>query len=256
MWVYLDLLMLLNFVVDFLLILGTNRLSGYALGSKRGGAAALLGSLYAGACLLPGFGFLANPIWRMVSLGLMSAVAFGVSKGGFRRGVLFVLLSMALGGVASCMNRGGFWTVLLSAAGVCALCLLGFRGKAPSQRHVAVTIGYGGKSVDLTALVDTGNTLRDPVTGRAVIVADETVAWKLLAMTPQQLSHPVETMASANMPRLRLIPYSAVGSTAGLLLGIRPDRLLVDGKDAVYIVAFAPQKLGQGQYQALAGGMI
>lgn len=256
MEVYLDLLIVLNFLVDLLLIMGTNRLSGYPPGVRRALPAAIIGGVYAGACVLPGFAFLGSTLWRLVSLGAMSVVAFGIGESGLRRGILFVLLSMALGGIAACLNRGGFWALVISAAGVCALCMVGFRGRVGQQHYVPVTICWGGKTVTMTALVDTGNTLRDPLTGRPVLVVDETVAGKLSAFTPSQLAHPVETMAAAKLPGLRLIPYTAVGSAAGMLLGLRPDYVQVDGKEAEVIVAFAPQRLGQGGYQALAGGAL
>ena len=71
--VYLDLVMLLNFLVDFLLLLGTNRLSGFPAAPGRCALAAVFGSIYAGCCLLPGFRFLGNFLWRCVSLCLMAA---------------------------------------------------------------------------------------------------------------------------------------------------------------------------------------
>lgn len=256
MEVYLDLLILLNFLVDLLLIMGTNRLSGHPMGLKRALPSALLGGIYAGACVLPGFGFLGNILWRLVCLGLMGIIAFGLSQSGLRRGVLFVFLSMALGGIAMGLGNGGFWSLVLSAGGVCFLCLVGFRGRAGAQHYVPIAIHHGGQTVSLTALVDTGNTLRDPVSGRPVLVVDVASASKLLPLTHEQLAHPVETLATAKLPGLRLIPYSAVGQSAGLLLGIRADRVEVEGKEAEYIVAFAPQNLGHGQYQALAGGAL
>ncbi len=256
MEVYLDLLVLLNFSVDLLLILGTNRLSGHTSGIKRAVAAAVLGGLYAGACVLPGFHFLGDILWRLVSLVLMSVIAFGTEQSSIRRGVLFVFLSMALGGVAIGLGSGGFWSLLLSAGGVCFLCMVGFRGKATLQHYVPVTITCGERTVSLTALVDTGNTLRDPISGCPVLVVDETVAGKLCALSHNQLAHPIETMASGKHQGLRLIPYSAVGQSGGLLLGTRADRVQVEGREAEYIVAFAPQNFGHGQYRALAGGVL
>lgn len=256
MEVYLDVLILLNFLVDFLLILGTNRLCGHPPCVKRALGAAVVGGLYAGFCVLPGFGFLGNWLWRIVSLWLMSLMAFGHDQSGLRRGVLFLLLSMALGGFATGMNRGGFWSLVLAAGGVCVLCLLGFRGRVGQQQYVPVTIYHGEKSVALTALVDTGNTLLDPVSGRPVLVADAASAQRLLGLDGTALSRPVETIASCKYVGLRLIPYSAVGQSRGLLLGILADRVEVNGKETDYVVAFAPQRLGQGQFQALAGGAL
>ena len=100
MGVYLDLVILLNFGVDFLLLMGTNRWSGYRSQSLRVGLSAGIGGLYAGICMLPGFYFLSRALWRIISLGIMSAVAFGMDRSALRRGVVFIFLSMALGGIA------------------------------------------------------------------------------------------------------------------------------------------------------------
>lgn len=256
MEVYLDVLILLNASVDLLLMMGTNRLSGYRIGYQRALPAALLGGLYAGACVLPGFSFLGNILWRIISLTIMSVIAFGLSASGLRRGILFVLLCMALGGIAVGLGRGDFWSLVLASGVVCMLCILGFRGRVGQQRYLPVTICHKGRTVSLTALADTGNTLRDPVTGLPVLVVDGWVAGKLLSLTEQELAAPIQTMSSGCLTGLRLIPYSAVGQPTGLLLGIRVDSVQLDGREAEYIVAFAPQTLGCGQYQALAGGTI
>ena len=256
MVVYVDLLMLLNFAVDFFLLLGTNRLAGYPPGIRRAALAAAVGGLYAGACVMPGYSFLGNPFFRVVVLAAIGVVAFGVDQGGLRRSVLFLLLSMALGGLAICLDRGGFWSLVLASGILCLLCLLGFRGRAGQQRYVPVMIRYGGKEVHVTALVDTGNTLRDPVSGWPVLVVEYGVAEKLLPISRGELSRPIETMAMGKLPGIRLIPYSAVGQTAGMLLAVRPDSVQICGKNMEYVVAFAPQTLGCGQYQALAGGAL
>ena len=65
MVIYLDLVMLLNFLVDFLLLLGTNRLSGFPAGGWRCALAALLGAVFSCGCLLPGMAFLGNLLWGL-----------------------------------------------------------------------------------------------------------------------------------------------------------------------------------------------
>lgn len=255
MAVYVDVLMLLNFAVDFCLLLGTNRLSGHPPGVGRAILAAAVGGVYGAACVLPGFAFLGKPSWRLISWSVISLIAFGISQSGLRRGILFLLLSMALGGIALCLNQGGFWSLVLAALGVCVLCLIGFRGRA-GQQYVPVNITYAGRSVSLLALVDTGNTLRDPVSGRPVLVVEAAAAEKIMPVTPAELEHPLETMIARKQPQLRLIPYTAVGKTGSFLLAIRADSVTVNGKTLDYLVAFTPQNLGHGQYQALAGGLL
>ena len=77
MKVYLDLVVLLNFAVNYGLLRMTAQLTGARAGPWRLGAGAAVGALYAGACVLPGLGFLAGNLWRVVFLGLMVTAAFG-----------------------------------------------------------------------------------------------------------------------------------------------------------------------------------
>lgn len=247
---YLDLVMGLNFLVDFLLILGTNRLSGFPVGGKRGALAAAFGAIYSGACLLPGFRFLGNALWRIVSLGLMGAIAFGWDRSSLRRTVVFTLLSMALGGIAAGFGGGNVGTLLISALGVWALCRMGFGGNL-GQEYIPVVIGCGGRQMNLLALRDTGNTLRDPITGEGVLVISADAAAELTGLSMHQISHPVET--AANQQGYRLIPYRSVGQPGGMMLMKRFSEVRINGKQCSALIAFAPEKIGGGDvYQALA----
>jgi len=176
MVIYLDAFMGLNFLVDLCLLLGVNRLSGHPPGVKRAAAAAALGGGYAGACLVPGFTFLANGLWRTVSLGLMGWTAFGADRSGWSRSVLFVLLSMALGGLAVTMETGGMG-LAVCAGGLALLCRMGLRSRGRQCVDAAVT--YRGKTIRVRALRDTGNTLRDPITGETVTVLSPEIGMRL-----------------------------------------------------------------------------
>lgn len=257
MRVYLDLVILLNFLVDFLLLLGTNRLSGFPPGPGRAALAAGLGGIYAGICMVPGWGFLGNLLWRLVSLALMGVIAFGFHSSALRRTILFVFLSMALGGLALGLGKGGFPGLVASAAALCGLCALGFRGRVSENALVPIELTYGEKTLRLMALRDTGNTLRDPITGQQVLVTGAEVARELTGLTVQQLKHPVETMASGAVPGLRLIPYRTVGQEGGMLLAVRLANVKIGSRRGPAIVAFTPEGLGrEGNYQALTGGAV
>lgn len=255
MAVYLDLVILLNFLVDFLLLQGTNCLAGFPAGAGRAVAAAALGGIYGGVCLMPGFRFLGNTLWRLVSLGLMAAIAFGLDRSTLRRCVLFVLLSMALGGVALGLGSGSFLSLLGAAAGVAGLCFVGFRGKADGRRYIPVELACGEKVVRLLALHDTGNTLRDPLTGAPVLVAGARIAGELAGLTAEDLNDPVRTVTKR--PGLRLIPYRAVGMDHGMLLAMKVSRARVGNTEQSLLVAFDPAGLGQaGEFEALIGGSL
>lgn len=257
MTVYLDLVVVLNFLVDLLLLLGSNRLSGFPAGWRRILPAAALGGVYGGACLLRRFRFLGNTVWRLTALMLMAILAFGWNRSAVKRGCMFVLLSCALGGVAQQFHRGGLGTLLMGAGSLWLLCTFGLGGTISRREFVEVTLGYEDRQVTVTALRDTGNTLRDPITGEQVLILSAQVASKLTGLTREQLGSPLETMAKRPLPGLRVIPYRTVGQSGGMLLGMRFSDCVIDGKRRSAIVAFSTEGLGErDMYQALTGGVL
>ena len=247
MVVYLDILLILNFFVDFFLLLGTNRLAGYGPSIRRAALAAALGAAYSALCLAPGFSFLGNLLWRTVCLALMGGIAFGFQKSAARRCVLFYLLSMALGGVALGLKAGNALTLIFAAGGVAVLCYFGFRGKL-GKTFVPVELTYGEKTLSLTALRDTGNSLRAPITGETVTVLSPAIGERL-GIPGEVLRDP----AGAMLPGLRLIPARTVGG-GGLLAAVRCDSVAIGGRAVGTLVAFAREDFGNGEYQALTGG--
>lgn len=245
----------LNFCVDFLLLLGTNRLAGYPPGVVRIFLAAAFGALYSGVCLIRGFHFLSGGLWRVVSLALLTGIAFGWEPGSFRRCGIFLLLSAALGGVTLGLGRTRLLLLLLCAAGVWILCVITSGNGVGKNQYIPVRLCYGGRNVELTALRDTGNTLRDPVTGERVLVIGASPTQKLTGLSREQLKHPLETLAHGPIPGLRLIPYSSVGGS-GMLLGLRLKDVTVGNRKQGAVVAFAPDGLdGAKGYEALTGGV-
>lgn len=255
--VYLALVVLMNFGVDLLLLLGTWALSGVPPKIGRTILAAALGGVYGAACLHTGFRFLGNVLWRVVALGLMGWICFGISKAGLRHTILFAVLSLALGGVAAGFGKGSFFELLGSGAAIWLLCKFGFGGKAGPKTYTRISLELEGKKEEVLALYDTGNTLKDPVTGEQVLVVGAPVALKLLGLTQRQLEQPIETLSSSKITGLRLIPYRSVGNCAGMLLGIRVHNARIGNRQESMIVAFAPSGLDpEGTFQALMGGSI
>lgn len=249
---YLPGVFLLYFLVDFLLLLGAGRLCGDPAGWLTAAAAAALGGIYACTCLLPGFYFLGNLLWRIASLLVMSMIAYGFS---LRRGIVFAILSFALGGAVMGIGKGGPAELLGTAGILCILCGFGFWGKSSTNRYIPVELQYGEKSIQLTALRDTGNGLVDPITGRQVLVVGADVAQSLTGLTSEQLHKPVESIGS--IPGLRLIPYRTINCSNGFLLGMKLQNVKIGNWQGSSLVAFAPEWLHpEGVYQALTGGTI
>ena len=254
MTVYLDGVILLNFLVDFLLLLGAGCLCGFPVKVGRAMAGGAIGGVYAAFCLLPGFAFLGNLLWRIVSLGAMAVIAYGCSVSALRRALVFAFLCLALGGAVLGIGKGGVLGIVSAAGVICLLCRVGFRGKLGGAAYVPVELNYKDKHIALTALQDTGNTLRDPVTGQQVLVIGADAAKKLTGLTVEQLKKPVESVDA--IQGLRLIPYHSVGAR-GFLLALRLEDVKIGAWQGSALVAFAPEGLNrEGAYQALTGGAI
>lgn len=176
----------------------------------------------------------------------MGMVAFGFGKQHLRQWATFFLLCFALEGAA---GKG----VFAVGCGILMLFLL-FRKNGGQGGTIPVSISYRGKDLALTALQDTGNRLRDPISGGAVMVIGAEAAQYLTGLTKEQLQNPLENLGSIS--GLRLIPYKAVGSR-GFLLGMKLPRVQIGSWKGSHIVAFAPEGLeDRGSYQALIGGKV
>jgi stage II sporulation protein GA (sporulation sigma-E factor processing peptidase) len=280
--VYLDLLFLLNALADYVLLLVAGRWAGARVRHARLLAGAGLGGLY--ACAEP-FGFIP---WAYTPPGVVGAalaiLAVAYAPVPWRQAVrlacAFLGAALALAGAvfalvfvrAAGTARGLPWWVLALplAAAVVAAQRLGNRAfrrwRAAQEPLVPLALGLGGREVRLTALVDTGNRLRDPL-GQGPVVVVETGALRPL-LPPEVLA-----VASRRAPawedvadawegspwaaRLRLIPYSALGTEGGLLVGFRPDWAMVAGRPADPTVGLSAVSLDPyGRYQALCPAVL
>ena len=279
--VYIDALFLLNLIVNYLLLLAAAKLAGEPLRRLRLAAGAALGGLSAAAIFFPGRGFLTHPLCKLGAAVLMLLTGFGGSRRLLRVTLVFFGLSCAfgggifaiglLGGRGLTLRNGVLYSVmdlrilLLSAAVCYAVLTLVFRRTARHGRRevLPAVLILEGRRVAVNALVDTGNTLTDPVTGRPVMVAEGSRLSPLLpgerVLDEKALRDPVGTLERLSRGgrgrRFRLLPYQAVGVECGMLLALRLDDARVGAEDyGGILVALSPNPVSDGGgYSALIG---
>lgn len=279
--IYIDTLFLLNAIVDYLLLLSSAKVAGEPLRRGRFALGAVLGGLYACAIFLPGLGFLARPLCRVASAVLMVLCAFCGTRRLLRQTLIFACLAFAFGGgvmAVSLLGRQGLSLeggviysgmdlkiVLLSAAGCYAVLTLLFKKWARHTRSAGellpVTLFLGEKTASFLALLDTGNTLSDPISGRPVLVAQRECISPLLPenLLPERLDDPAGFLARLEdqdwRSRFRLLPYRTVGVEGGLLLALRVDGAQIGGcRWGPSLVALSPGPVSDGgTYSALVG---
>ncbi len=277
MGVYLDVVFALNGAVNYCLLCAAGRLCGAMPPRRRLLAAAAFGAVYACAAFLPGLRFLAGAIWRIIALAVMLALAFGLRRRTVQLGALFLALSLALCGALLVLSSAlgaqvwllegrayyllGFPTLVLTAGAVYLGAWLLLQGTMAHPSGITqARLTLLGKSTDLRLLRDTGNTLRDPFTGRAVPVVEAQVIGRLLPEARELMARDAVQAVQAlhiRFPALavRLLPYRAVGTAGSLLPALRCDSLRVGNREKRNIfVAISPTKVSENEeYEGLIG---
>lgn len=247
MIVYWDLVLLFNFLTDYLLLFCTMRLSGFPVKRLRLTIFALLGAVYAVVQLM----FSCNVFFLLAVLVLMGAGAFFGTGRALKMTLLFAALSCALGGAVMLLGQlsGSLerleyglvfaelpWGLFFFAAVMCYLILgvvFRYGAKHTGGELVQVMLAYRGKSATLTLLRDTGNTLTDVQSGAGIPVVSERAVQDLLTADEIAL--------------LPCVPYRCVGTQEGFLPVFRCDELSCDGVSlGARLVALSPHVLGAG----------
>lgn len=255
--VYADLLFLINFSMDFLCFYISSKILSFKLSPLRAVLGATLGGIYSVIALfLPSFygvSFLID-----IAVGLcMCLVVWGASRKSdlFLGFLLYFAVSMALGGfmtaIFNLLNRLGFnkinagtgdgisvWLFALVALVSGAVTLLGgrFFKRRSSERSAELEISYGGRTKKISAFVDTGNLLSEPISGKPCVIADTKELEDLLPseiLSAAARGGVTLLVSEAHARNIRLIPaITATGE--GLLVAIRVDKMRIDSGKGMY----------------------
>ena len=281
--VYADILFLINFSMDYLCFYITSRLLHRKLPKARTFFAAVGGGLYSVLILVANF---VSPLRLVCDLAagfIMCAAVFTDKKTSLGKTVLhslaYVGVSVLLGGImtaifnmlnaigfAKALENGGgdgmpvwIFAALSAIYGWATLTGGRFFRKKQGEKSADIEISFGGKTVSLTALCDSGNLIRDPISGKCIVVAD--LSSVSPALPPEMVSAVQKNDISAfeSLPReqakkIRFVP-SRTATGNGILYAIKPDRLTVTvcGVSQSVDALFAPVSLGASAkgFQAL-----
>lgn len=131
------------------------------------------------------------------------------------------------------------------------------------QMVYEVSIFVGDKGARFRALLDTGNTLKDPFSNAPIIVAEFSAVKHSLPEALRELfgrEDCIKYLADiepGEARRIRLIPFTALGTNKGILPGFRCDRVEIryadDAPTTLYevVVGVYNNKLSKGSYQGL-----
>ena len=250
--IYIDSLFAINMAINYVILLATGRLSGGAISRPRLAIGAAVGGIYAVLAVLPQTAFLSGAGMKIASAVFMLIIAYGGEKHLFRTALIFFAVSAAFGGAvyAVSLMAGGTGSgmpyvpvsgrVLALSFVFCYLLIsVVFRrvGVRQEKEILEIEMTLNSRKILICTLRDTGNSLYDPVSGASIMVADKEALLKLFsdeaATELCKTADPIETMVALGringyQGRFRLVPYSAIGVDAGMLLCFRPDEVRVN----------------------------
>ena len=279
--VYLDILLVTNFIAGYFLLRAAGWLASAACPALRALAGAAVAAASTLILLAPPLPALPGLAYKLASAALVTLAAFGWHgpRPFLRAGAWFFALNLGLAGLALLgLQRGGMngvrvhnltvyvdlspVTLVLSVLAVylaVRLVLLLF-GPPADQEPWQLELALAGSTVRAQAHYDTGFFLRDPVGGRQTLLISwpgverqlpEVVNGFLRAYFSGQNPLPPEGLA------LRLVPCSGAAGSAVLPgLTARTARLTGQGRALLareVTAVFTPQPLLDGRFQALFG---
>lgn len=223
---YIDVYFAENFMMDYLLLLLVRRLIQNQTKRKNLFLAALAGSvLTCIVTLLPVSVPLIKEILFHVGVN-SSMILIGFKPKEIRKYlaalVLLYVCGIMLGGLMTLFSqyiRVGSLFFFLALAGYYFSCFVWDLLTALLERNqyrCRVVICNNGRQVEALGLMDSGNTLRDKVTGKPVCVVTRTVARQLWGEAP--------------VKELRYISYHSIGRTRGVMPLLQADSMGVKGK--------------------------
>lgn len=251
--VYVDLLFMINFSMDFLCFFVCAKILGRKLSVGRAVAASAVGGIYSDIALFIPVSYLPSLVIDLAVCAVICAIVF-LRKGRGRELPLYILvyfaISMALGGfmtaIFNLLNKADIplegtssdgisvWMFALLAILSAIFTLVGgrfFRRRA-SQKSAELSITYNGKSVRLFAMTDSGNLLKDPISGKPCIVADicalEPIIPKgILRAAREKRFSEIEKLSPEDARKVRMIPIKTAGGE-GALIALRADKITID----------------------------
>ncbi len=272
MIVYADVLFLTNFVINLILLAVTSLLTRSKSKVWRRIIASCIGAVYAVCMFVPNFAPAASLLGKFALSAVMTYISFGAKslKGFVKNLCMFYTVSLVCGGcalVASYYTEGGIGanngvlyfdtslrTVIISSAVAYVIIRLsvGICKKYSGRDCHRMVIYKNGRAATINVLLDTGNMLTEPITGRPGIIVEKTA---LRGIVPQDIPLSDILEMSNYIDDIRLIPFKTLGTDNGLLMGFKPDKICSDEPlhDNITI-AISNQSLSQSsEYNALAG---
>ncbi len=264
MTIYLDIVLIENILMNYIILFATGVIYKARTRVRNLLLSSLIGGVYAILSFTTGMKIYASIFLKIILSIAMVYIAFRPEKIKtlFKLLMLFYLVSFAFGGTAFALlyfikpqdiliKNGvltGTYPIKIAFLGamigfiILQLATKGIKNKlSKKDMFCDIEIQLEDKKLATKAMIDTGNLLKEPITGLPVIVIETE---ELKGILPENIIENTENIISGNLKgiedkyilRFRMIPFTSLGKQNGLLLGMKADKVIIKKEENSQII--------------------
>ncbi len=291
MTIYIDVVLIENLLMNYIILFATGVILKIKIKHIRLILASLIGAIYTIIAYISALRIYSNIFLKFILSLIIIYIAFNPKsvKKLFKFTLIFYLTSFVFGGAAFALiyivkpqdilrnnglvlNTNSLKTIFISAIIAFAIIIIGFKVVknkiSAKDMYCNIKIILNQKEIETKAMIDTGNFLREPITNTPVIVVEHTLLYDCM---PKEILNHLETILGGDFSeipdkvreeyilRLKVIPFSSLGKQNGMLLGIKADKVIIKSdeeekeNDNVIIGIYNKSLTKRGEYRALLG---
>lgn len=278
MTVYLDIVFVENLLMNYIILFATGFIQKIQMKQLRLIASSSFGGVYAIISYLNIIPIYSNIFMKILLSIIMIYIAFNPQnvKKMCKTILLFYLTSFVMGGCALALLYmispesiafkdgvlvGTYPMKITIVAGLVGFCIIQIafqinkRQLKKKDMICNLEISINKQKSEVKAYLDSGNTLREPLTKKPVIVVEKN---KIKNFTDIDL----EKIIGGDEPntenlKLKIIPFNSIGKQNGMLIGVKPDFVKIEYEDReeyIYdvVIGMYDKKINK-DYHALIG---
>ena len=208
MKIYLDLILIINFIIDYLLLYGTKKILKNKTSIKRILLGSIIGSISSLLMIYQN-----NIIIKILLSILIIIITFGINKI-IKNITYFYLLSIILGGTLYLFDLNIYklnYQILLIISPILIYLYIkeNIKYKNIYLNNYIVEIYINNKLYKLEGMIDTGNELKDPYKKRSIILVNINLDYRQF--------------------KYLFVPFNAL-NTQGIIPCIKPDKIIINNK--------------------------
>ncbi len=290
MIVYAEYVFLENFIMNYIILSLTSKFAKYPTKRIKLILSSSFGALYAFIIFFPSLHFLFSILMKLACSMLIIIISFTPYrfKDFFRLIGIFYLITLVFGGAGFALfyftsfngivSNGIFYISNITIKTIFISCGVGYiliqfcwgyiqKQLTKEKILIDICISINGENAYLKGLVDTGNSLTDPISKYPVIIVEYSA---IEILFPSEIKDffinnyifnfdkiIAQLSGTSWITRFRIIPYQALGTENGMLIGFKPDNVFVQNEDhnrdiKEIIIAIYHKRLSKsGDYKAL-----